>query len=308
MSISIIIPVYNGQEWLEPCLNSCANQSYNDIEIIIVNDGSTDDTEIIIKDYCEKYPDVFQYFYIDNCGPSLARKYGINKSTNEFVCFLDADDYFQKNTIELLMNEQKNGDKDSVIGQFNILYTNGKIKQIKKYRLKEKTIISDYLMQNLPCTLWPCLYKKSILEKLFYPPQIVGEDFILNCQVFSIKKLNVGIVDSIIYTHRIHSLSVTHTSNEIKKEENFKAYVDGIKIIFEKDDKNFIQHRIPLCFNMLVFLYSLIISRSKNINEIEYRIRDFTFNEKLIAFCKLKTKIKMVLVIYYIFNLKSIFK
>ncbi|MBP3707033.1 MAG: glycosyltransferase family 2 protein [Clostridia bacterium] len=96
--VSIIIPAYNAEKYLQRCLESVVNQTYKNIEIIIVNDGSTDNTESIIIRYQKKYKSI-KYFKKENNGVSDARNYGIAQASGEYFCFVDADDYVSESLI-----------------------------------------------------------------------------------------------------------------------------------------------------------------------------------------------------------------
>ena len=95
--VSLIIPVYNVQDYIEKCLDSVVNQTIDDMEIIIVNDGSKDQSKQKIERYLEKYPKI-KYLEKENGGLSDARNYGLKFATGEYVAFLDSDDYVEKNT------------------------------------------------------------------------------------------------------------------------------------------------------------------------------------------------------------------
>lgn len=106
--ISIIIPVYNSEKYVFDTINSCLNQSYSDIEIIIVNDGSKDNSENIINQFDDKR---IKYFLIPNSGPCYARNYGISKASGELFQFLDADDILDERKLEEQVKQYKlNGD------------------------------------------------------------------------------------------------------------------------------------------------------------------------------------------------------
>ena len=95
MKVSVIVPVYNTYDYLNKCLDSLVNQSFKDYEIIIVNDGSTDDSEKIIKKYQKKYSNI-KYYYKENGGLSSARNYGIKYANGDYIAFVDSDDYVDK--------------------------------------------------------------------------------------------------------------------------------------------------------------------------------------------------------------------
>ncbi len=108
--ISVIIPVYNTEKYIKKCLESVKNQTYKNYEIIIVNDGSTDDSEKIIKEWQEENKDVLvKYFYKENDGLSSARNFGIEKASGKYFMLLDSDDYLDINlfkNIEKYLNEE----------------------------------------------------------------------------------------------------------------------------------------------------------------------------------------------------------
>lgn len=107
--LSIIIPVYNTEKHLKKCFDSIVNQNNSEIEVIVVNDGSTDNSEVIIKEYTNKYKDVFTYYKKGNTGVADTRNFGIKKATGEYIMFLDSDDYIDK---KLYDNIKKYIDED----------------------------------------------------------------------------------------------------------------------------------------------------------------------------------------------------
>lgn len=101
--VSIIVPVYNTSNQLRQCLESLVNQTIKDIEIIIINDGSTDNSEIIIQEYVKKYSNLIKYCYKENEGIAKTRNFGIDKAQSDYILFVDSDDYISKDLIEKLM-------------------------------------------------------------------------------------------------------------------------------------------------------------------------------------------------------------
>lgn len=102
--ISIIVPVYNGEKSIERCISSICNQTYADIEVIIVNDGSTDRTREMCEQMCKQDRRI-KLFNIQNGGVANARNYGIDHSTGEYIMFVDADDYIEKEMCEVLQKK-----------------------------------------------------------------------------------------------------------------------------------------------------------------------------------------------------------
>ena len=113
--ISVIVPAHNAEEHLSESLDSLVNQTFRDFEVIIINDGSTDQTHNIIDDYCMKYSN-FKSFTQSNSGVSGARNKGINEASGEYVTFLDSDDLYSPNALEKLYQSATEADADMVIG------------------------------------------------------------------------------------------------------------------------------------------------------------------------------------------------
>ena len=114
--VSVIIPAYNSEQFIAETLDSLVNQTLKDIEVVIVNDGSTDGTQAVIDEYCSKY-DIFKSYIKENGGVSKARNYGLERATGEYVVFLDADDTYDAGSLEAFYETAKRTGADLVIGR-----------------------------------------------------------------------------------------------------------------------------------------------------------------------------------------------
>lgn len=114
--VSVIIPAYNSEQFIAETLDCLVNQTLKDIEVVIVNDGSTDGTQAIIDSYCEKYS-IFKSYIKENGGVSKARNYGLERATGEYVVFLDADDTYTEGSLEAFYNTAKRTGADLVLGR-----------------------------------------------------------------------------------------------------------------------------------------------------------------------------------------------
>lgn len=149
-TVSVIVPVYNKEDYLERCINSVLNQTHTDWEIILINDGSTDTSRDILIDFARKHEQIRYYEFQRNFGVAKARNYGLSKATGEYVYFLDADDYLMAQAIEALVKNignysaiagpfSKKIAKDSIIKDVNVqLYT----EESKMKVLRGKTVIN----------------------------------------------------------------------------------------------------------------------------------------------------------------------
>ena len=123
--ISIIVPVFNVENHLDKCLNSLVNQSLKQIEILIVNDGSPDNSQTIIDHYVTKYPKLVKSFAKPNGGLGSARNFGLQQSKGEYIGFIDSDDYVKTDMFEKLYRKALKEDADLVIGEFEIVDEHG---------------------------------------------------------------------------------------------------------------------------------------------------------------------------------------
>ena len=102
--VSVIVPVYNVEKYIKKCLDSLVNQTLEDIEIVVINDGSPDNSQKIIDKYVKKYPDKVKSYIKQNGGLGSARNYGIEKAMGKYLCFVDSDDYINLDALEKLYN------------------------------------------------------------------------------------------------------------------------------------------------------------------------------------------------------------
>ncbi|WP_374931958.1 glycosyltransferase family 2 protein [Neobacillus driksii] len=163
--VSVIIPVYNCEKYLSNCLDSIIAQTYTNLEIIIVNDGSMDGSELIINKYKEAHKEI-KYFYQENRGPSEARNIAITNATGEYLVFIDSDDTVEKNYIESLYNKIVSSGSDLVCCGY---------KDISRFGLVNH---SDFIFENtiplhsfieMVCNgtggvLWSKIFKKEIIK------------------------------------------------------------------------------------------------------------------------------------------------
>ena len=129
--ISIILPVYNSENYIEKTIESVLSQTITNFELIIVNDGSTDNTETICKKYAAKNSKI-KYFYIENSGVSTARNYALTKVTGQYITFIDSDDLYHKDYLKVLQKNLKKFQADLVTCSYQTLSNQPKIINYKK--------------------------------------------------------------------------------------------------------------------------------------------------------------------------------
>ncbi|MCU6772350.1 Chondroitin polymerase [uncultured Bacteroides sp.] len=242
--ISIIVPIFNAQEFLDDCILSLLCQTYQNIEIILVDDGSTDDSGLICDEWAKKSKHI-KVIHKKNGGVSSARNEGIRCSTGDYILMLDSDDALESETCEKLLVLTENKDADCII--FGFKQSSGNIwtaVQNKDYDSINalKKDFGYWLSTELLSSSVNKLYKKSLIKNL-YPENIsFGEDLI-----FSLSYLKqchrISFITETFYLHNnlnTRSLCHTFTENRIFEIENWQAAIldfannDLNKTLFDK--------------------------------------------------------------------------
>ena len=251
--VSIIVPVYNVEKYIDKCLDSLVNQTLKDIQIIIVNDGSKDDSIKIIKEYQEKYGNKIKYLEKENGGLSDARNYGIPYAEGEYIAFLDSDDYIEKNAYEEMYNIAKKEEADMVECDFYWEYPNKRKEDIGIRYFDKKEMIT-----NIRVVAWNKLIKREIINenKILFPKGYRYEDVEFTYKLIPhLNKVKFLEKPCIHYIQRDNSIA--NTQNERTKEifdvlENVINYYkeNGIYVKY-KEELEYIYTRFLLCSSLL---------------------------------------------------------
>lgn len=228
MKISIIIPVYNAEKYISKCLDSILKQTYHNLEVICVNDGSKDKSQQIIEKYIKKDKRI-KAFFQKNKGIAETRNMGIRNATGEYIMFIDDDDYIEQKYIETYVKKTKNGKYDIVIGGYKRIDSNGKI--LVKQTLNKNSKWSKYVV-TAP---WAKIYKKSfIVENRIKFFNYMGEDIYFNLKCYS-KNPKVKIIKNTGYIWFYNKDSVSNTLNN--DNINIIILLDKIKKTTDINDK-----------------------------------------------------------------------
>jgi len=169
--VSVIVPVYNTEKYIEKCLNSLVNQTLEDMEIIVVNDGSTDNSENIVNKFIKKYSYKIKYYKKENGGLSDARNFGLNYVSGEYIGFVDSDDYIELSMYEKMYNLAKKEKADIVECDFTWVYPDKtKIDTGIDYKIKEEFFTNSRVMA---CNK---IIKKELIKDIKFPKGLRYED------------------------------------------------------------------------------------------------------------------------------------
>lgn len=244
--ISVIIPVFNTEKYLERCLESVIAQKAIVIEVIVVNDGSTDMSESIIKKYEEKYPSIIKYFSKRNGGLSDARNYGVQKATGKYLCFVDSDDYIDKNLFEKIKPVIE---QDVDLIKYKCIKVEENCKEIERidgpvFNIKSGSEAFDELYSNdvLIEPAWLYLYKRSFyIENEFkFPVGKYHEDWAIVPYILT-KAETVVSTNIFGYYYVQSSNSITRNNNNekiYKRACDMLEHYDRLNNKIEKDNIN----------------------------------------------------------------------
>jgi glycosyltransferase involved in cell wall biosynthesis len=234
MKISVIIPVYNVEAFLERCLDSVQKQTYPDMEVVIVNDGSTDNSPAIIEKYVAQN-EKFKSFTIENSGQGGARNFGVTKAEGEYIAFLDSDDYIAPDCIEKLAFAAKTENSDIVV--------------CTSYNVKEDGTIIKRIDNNISCGTtslfdspkilfnqvapWGKLFRKSIFGDLQFVTRVWYEDMRLIPKLYLNAERITYIEDPLFYYVQ-RAGSTMNNSNALRNLEIIEAFEDLIAYYKQK--------------------------------------------------------------------------
>ena len=248
--VSIILNVYNGEKYINKCLDSIINQTYEDIEILIVNDGSTDDTSKILSTYKDKRIRIINQ---ENKGLSLSRNVGIDNAKGDYLYFVDVDDYIEKDTIEYLYNLSIKYDADLTTCipldrydyETEIVNEEEKIEVLTNKEMLKRTL----LIKHREGTTWNKLYRKKLFENIRFENRIIND--VLTTYKLVLKANKIVYSNQIKYNYFHHNESIIST-----KKTNYMIDLYNAALERHKD----IKRRYPKLVENDATLALLIVS------------------------------------------------
>lgn len=234
--LSVIIPVYNVEKYLPRCLDNVVSQINNDVEIIIVNDGSSDDSYLLAKKYEEKNKNIYLYSK-PNGGLSSARNFGLKKSKGEYILFVDSDDSLASNAIEVILEKISSDNADVISFGYNFI----KKKCILEYKRDldsdklsgEEFMMNELVNRNMFMAAWSYVYKKGFLEEnsLEFKEGILHEDEEFTPRVL-LKAKRVSSIFLPLYNYYENENTITTKKNKEKNARDLLATLKELDEIY----------------------------------------------------------------------------
>ena len=294
--ITVIINVYNGEKYIKKCIESIINQTYKNLEILVIDDGSTDNTLSIIKEYKDKR---IRIISTENKGLSMSRNVGIENALGNYLYFIDSDDFIEKDTIEYLYKLIKKYDVNiSTCKPMAIYNYDYKVRKIKE---KIKLLDSFEMLKNVLLaidstgTTWNKLYKKELFSDIRFENRIIND--IVTTYKLVLKSKKIVYSNQKKYYYLKHKDSITTKENSLDRTKDFfdasierYNYIKKIYPKFNENDFGLVKNIVKLYLTddeeNLKYLDS---------NALDYFNKLFSFK---ILFCKLNAKDKIKIILF----------
>lgn len=296
MDISIIIPIYNVEDYVEECIDSIINQSIKkNIEIILVNDGSTDTSRSKIDKY--KYIENIRIIDKENGGLSSARNAGINAAKGKYIVFIDSDDLIEGDFLDKLYNYTDNNELDITFSGYTLFDDRGYRKKVKNIYASNLILNKEEYIKNLikkrtfRAEVWDDMYKREFLleNNLLFEEGIINEDEDFTLRAI-LKSNKLGHLDYNGYMYRQRQGSITKSNDYIKSIESRLILINKFISIYHNENTKFGKKLIFWRIKCLLYL----LVKQIYISKLEYDIDDIL--DFIYKYGNVKDKIQLNLI------------
>ena len=265
--VSIVVPVYNVEKYLKKCIDSLIDQTYQNIEILLVDDGSTDNSGKICDDYAKRYSFVYS-FHKANSGLGFTRNYGLERINGEYVTFVDSDDYLGKDAIKRLVAGLDGKSIDTVIGGYSKVKDNGDVLYTREYT--ESIFRNENVYKKLNGKL-RVLFMKDISVEVCGGTHVHNTKEIEQFMItnFEVKGSGMCRIEAITSNELINNFLTTQINQFKTKIESFKEFVVANKV----NDPKFEQLVKTISYDLTVKNYRLISEQFKQLEIIFTQIK-----------------------------------
>lgn len=229
--ISVIIPVYNAESYLDECIQSVLRQTYTDLEILLIDDGSTDGSGKICDQYVAQYRNIRVVHNI-NQGPAASRRCGIEMAQGDLVMFVDSDDWIDEKMLSIMWQELCSADADIVICAYEDVYKNGRIerhqalsKTVTDWTSFAECVYEIHGTRTVATGPWAKLYKKKLFENVDFREHItIGEDYTMLLQVLR-KASKIRALGKILYHRRMFGGNISRSGYTERHKQALDNYL-----------------------------------------------------------------------------------
>lgn len=278
--ISVIVPAYNVAPYLERCVMSIQNQTYTDLEIILVNDGSTDDTGSLC-DMLSGKDSRIKVIHKNNGGLSDARNAGIDHAKGDFLSFIDGDDFIESDTYEVMLAEMNDINVSMVAGGFFVTdiqgNTNVSYCHEKKCLTKKEAFIDLFTDNNISQSSCNKLFRRSLFENIRYKKGIINEDMEILPRLLDVSD-NIVLIDKAIYHYIKKPGSITSSNYSMKRYQAIKIEQD----IYRMCKKKYPELKPYASYYELKSLYGMLCNLMACENHKEFKLQELNIRRLII--------------------------
>lgn len=326
IKISIIVPVYNVENYIYRCLNSLINQTLREIEIIIVNDGTLDNSMQICKEFAKR-DERIKLYNKNNEGLGLTRNYGLERANGKYIAFVDSDDFLDNDFYEKLYIKAEEENLDVCLGEYMLNLPNDEKKKIDlgifndncdnvfpKDILYAMVGVSSKISGKIGMSVWRAIYKRRIIQenhiKFLSEREYISEDIFFNMD-FLENSIKAGIVKGTYYYYCYNSVSLSHSYRADRFEKTKKMFKKLSELCGKYSESDEFRHGVDELF--ISYIHGIIYQEVKgkiNISEKINHIKSILYDEMVENFikrCSNKQDFKQNIINWCIKNKKSVF-
>lgn len=260
--ISVIVSVYNTEKYIEKCLDSLLNQTYSNIEIVVINDCSTDGSLKILKKYAKKYDNMILIENKENKGLSYSRNIGLEKATGEYIGYIDSDDYVDSTYYEQMMKAIKKEKSEIAIADMKIVYEDGSFPDYVSKGCNGEVNTLNIIKNGLAASACNKLFKREIIEKYKFSEGKLNEDLaVILPSIVAAKK--ISYVENNNYYYVQHTGSIQNSRFSDRRFDIFYGVELTLKRI--KGCKNYAKISQAIIYEQLIVLLIYVIPKEKNL-------------------------------------------
>lgn len=309
--VSIIIPVYNAELYLKRCIDSCINQTYKNIEIILINDGSKDNSEKIIKTYQDER---IVYIHKENSGVSATRNIGLKIATGKYIMFADADDWYELDAVEQMVNAIEKENCDAIRSNYNRVIQSQCYKNSEKIQNNKIIEMDDVISGRINCYVWLIIINKNALKKAEFDTDLpMMEDTLFFIELLS-KGIKIKYKNIITYNYYFNSESASINSKNLLRNmmsifnvyekiicKELKVNKEKLKLTIIRDVEDIIKDLFKYDRVQFKKAYNMIISNvdyRKILKNVPYKKLNITY--KVMTYCLEKEQYNLLTIFLFI--------
>jgi len=280
--VSVIVPIYNVQKYLDKCIQSIINQTYTNIEIILVDDGSSDECGHMCDQYANK-DERIKVIHKKNGGLSDARNYGIICATGKYIAFIDSDDFIHQRYVEILTELAVKNQADIVVGDFASFqdadYCHDKIINEKDI-LQSQTLTSKYLYDSnfiqqkrtIFTVAWGKIYAKRLWQGIEYPVGKLHEDTFTTYKLME-KALKVVYLQEPIYYWRKRMDSITNGRWTFSHLDQIEAFGEQLEYYHRMGKQRYVEIVLESYFESFFWCYNRMVENHTDLSRLEVYLK-----------------------------------